>query len=42
MALPHVADVDSLQTWKAAANVFSKQLRRADKGWSCGLSFGEN
>jgi hypothetical protein len=35
MARPQVADGgDSLQLWRVAANIWTKQSRTADKGWS--------
>jgi hypothetical protein len=38
MARPQVADGgDTLQFWRAAANIFNKQSRTADKGWSSSL-----
>jgi hypothetical protein len=41
MARPQVADGgNDLQIWRVAANVFNKQSRTADKGWSSSLGVG--
>jgi hypothetical protein len=41
MARPQVADGgDALQVSRIAVNVLNKQLRTADKGWSCSLGVG--
>jgi hypothetical protein len=42
MAHPRVADGgDSLQIWRVAANMLSKQSRTADSGWSSSLGVGQ-
>jgi hypothetical protein len=41
MTRPQVADGgDALHVWRAAAHILNKQLRTADKRWSCGLGLG--
>jgi hypothetical protein len=41
MVCPQVADGgDSLQIWRAAANILNKQLQIADKGWSSSFGVG--
>jgi hypothetical protein len=41
MARPQVADGgDAFHLWRAAANIFNKQTRRADKGWFSSLELG--
>jgi hypothetical protein len=41
MARPRVADRgDGLQIWRVAANIFNKQSRTADSGWSSRLGVG--
>jgi hypothetical protein len=38
VARPQVADGgDALQVWRVAANIWNKQSRTADKGWSSSL-----
>jgi hypothetical protein len=37
VACPWVADRDSLQTWRVAANILNKQSRTADSEWSSSL-----
>jgi hypothetical protein len=41
IAHPQVADGgDSLQIWRVAAYILSKQSRTADRGWSSSFGFG--
>jgi hypothetical protein len=41
MARPRVADRGyGLQIWRVAANIFNKQSRTADSGWSSSLGVG--
>jgi hypothetical protein len=41
MARPQVADGgDGLQIWRVAANIFNKQSRTGDRGWSSSLGVG--
>jgi hypothetical protein len=41
MACPQAADGgDGLQIWRVAANIFNKQWRTAEKGWSSSLGVG--
>jgi hypothetical protein len=41
MVHPQVVDKGvCLQIWKIAANIFTKQLQTADKGWSSSLGVG--
>jgi hypothetical protein len=41
MACPQVVERgDSLQIWRAAANILKKQLRTTDKGWCSNLGDG--
>jgi hypothetical protein len=41
MVRPRVVDErDGLQLWRLAANIFNKQPRTNDKGWSSSLGVG--
>jgi hypothetical protein len=41
MARPRIADRgDDLRIWRVAANIFNKQSRTADSGWSSSLGVG--
>jgi hypothetical protein len=41
MGRPQIADEGhGLQIWRVAANIFNKQPRTADKGWSSSLGLG--
>ena len=39
MVRPQVADGGTAPIWRVAANIVSKHLRTADKGWSFILGF---